>query len=335
MKFKQECKIVRDLLPNYIENLLNEETKNFVTNHINNCTECKEIFQKLKKDVIQENDISYSEQQIELNYLKKYNRKFFLLKCILFFIIAIILILLTIITVKYNYNNSIITTSCNKFEELKNTNNFYLKVHQYRIDYKQNTESNYTTTYYYKDEKLKTDNKGNSTIPNYVPNDYICFEEIGSHERTEIYENRKEIVKLTYNYDINLKSQCLKEIFTNINNYGKINWGFLGNISIKTSINIKSNKYNGNDCYILELTNDKNGFKEIWINKETMLPIREIEYIKDISYYEKTFSFKTDIVTEDNISLPNLEDYSIKNKIETVNEDLLKYYSIDKEVYGQ
>ena len=44
MKEKKDCKIVQDLLPNYIENLTNEETNKFIDEHLKECNECQKIF---------------------------------------------------------------------------------------------------------------------------------------------------------------------------------------------------------------------------------------------------------------------------------------------------
>ena len=40
MKEKRDCKLVLDLLPNYIEKLTNEETNNFIEEHLKGCEEC-------------------------------------------------------------------------------------------------------------------------------------------------------------------------------------------------------------------------------------------------------------------------------------------------------
>ena len=45
---KNECKIVSDLLPLYLENLVCEETENFVKNHLSECEACKKEFEALK-----------------------------------------------------------------------------------------------------------------------------------------------------------------------------------------------------------------------------------------------------------------------------------------------
>lgn len=41
---KNECNIVRDLLPLYIENMASEETRNFVEAHLSRCPECNELY---------------------------------------------------------------------------------------------------------------------------------------------------------------------------------------------------------------------------------------------------------------------------------------------------
>ena len=43
MKKKRECKIIQDLLPNYVENLTNEETNKFIDEHLTDCEDCNNI----------------------------------------------------------------------------------------------------------------------------------------------------------------------------------------------------------------------------------------------------------------------------------------------------
>ena len=38
MKEKRDCKIVQDLLPNYIEKLTNDETNKYVEEHLKECS---------------------------------------------------------------------------------------------------------------------------------------------------------------------------------------------------------------------------------------------------------------------------------------------------------
>ena len=47
-----KCEIIKDLLPLYEENLLSEESKTFVEDHLKTCPECKNL---LKEDIEIEN----------------------------------------------------------------------------------------------------------------------------------------------------------------------------------------------------------------------------------------------------------------------------------------
>ena len=44
---KKECEIVRDLLPNYIENLVGTQTKDFINDHLKTCLECNKILKNI------------------------------------------------------------------------------------------------------------------------------------------------------------------------------------------------------------------------------------------------------------------------------------------------
>ncbi len=45
-----ECSIVRDLLPLYYENMVNDDTAQFVKEHLKNCTDCSSELEKLKAE---------------------------------------------------------------------------------------------------------------------------------------------------------------------------------------------------------------------------------------------------------------------------------------------
>lgn len=45
---KNECYIVRDLLPSYIDQLCSEETSEFVEQHINTCEQCAQLLHQMK-----------------------------------------------------------------------------------------------------------------------------------------------------------------------------------------------------------------------------------------------------------------------------------------------
>lgn len=47
---KNECKIVRDVLPLYLEDMVSEETADFVKEHLSNCAECSAELESMKAD---------------------------------------------------------------------------------------------------------------------------------------------------------------------------------------------------------------------------------------------------------------------------------------------
>lgn len=91
MKEKKNCKIVQDLLPNYIEKLTNEETNQFIEEHLNECEECKKIAENMKKE-IELNTPKRNEKEVK--YIKKYSKKLKILRNILLVILIIALIFL-------------------------------------------------------------------------------------------------------------------------------------------------------------------------------------------------------------------------------------------------
>lgn len=68
------CKIVYDLLPNYIENLTQEETNAFIQKHIAKCDICAKQLEHMSNS-IDEDQIEPFNQVEEINYLKKIRRK--------------------------------------------------------------------------------------------------------------------------------------------------------------------------------------------------------------------------------------------------------------------
>ena len=67
---KNECDIVKDLLPSYVGDLLSNNTSQFVKEHLDSCKECRKLYEGMKKINYNNED----DEQIEIKHLKKYNR---------------------------------------------------------------------------------------------------------------------------------------------------------------------------------------------------------------------------------------------------------------------
>ena len=72
MENKENCKIVKDLLPSYIDGLTSEDTQKYIETHLEECNECKESLENMKKDFEKEKkDIANK----SIKYAKKINKK--------------------------------------------------------------------------------------------------------------------------------------------------------------------------------------------------------------------------------------------------------------------
>lgn len=68
----KDCDIVKDLMINYVEKNLRENSKIFVEEHLNDCKECTDYLKIVEEDVIEIND---EKDLKEINVFKKINEK--------------------------------------------------------------------------------------------------------------------------------------------------------------------------------------------------------------------------------------------------------------------
>lgn len=113
MKDKQICKIVEDLLPNYVEKMTSKETNTFIEEHINKCKECKNKLNSMNSNIIidkvDEKEIDY------LRKIKSKNKN----KIIVVVILITIISFLIILGLQFNFNK--------KENEIKDTYQEYIK----------------------------------------------------------------------------------------------------------------------------------------------------------------------------------------------------------------
>lgn len=83
---KIECKIVQNLLPNYIDELTDSEINEFIEKHIENCKECEQALKDMQGDIKLEK-INNSKK---INALKKIKRRY--RRIVIISILAVILI---------------------------------------------------------------------------------------------------------------------------------------------------------------------------------------------------------------------------------------------------
>ena len=81
---KKECKIVQDLLPNYMEGLTSEETNQYIQTHVAQCDDCSTALAGMKEKISVNTD---TVEKNKVNYLKKYNRELRVLQIIILIIL--------------------------------------------------------------------------------------------------------------------------------------------------------------------------------------------------------------------------------------------------------
>lgn len=96
------CDIIKDLLPIYIDKASSSSTNIFIEKHLQNCKECREAF----KEMGNTNDIEpLFDQNEQIDFLKKYNKKKEIINIITGIVFTISLLLLTYIilcTIKFS-----------------------------------------------------------------------------------------------------------------------------------------------------------------------------------------------------------------------------------------
>ena len=68
-----KCDIIKDLLPGYADDVVSDETKKEVENHIKDCTVCKEELEQLKKPIGK--TLPEKQEKQKINFLKKIKKR--------------------------------------------------------------------------------------------------------------------------------------------------------------------------------------------------------------------------------------------------------------------
>ena len=314
MKNKKECEIVQDLLVNYADGILNPESKKIVEKHLSECAECREELKLIQEDMKKSN-----KEQIELDYLRKIRIKT-RIKSVLI-ALAIIVLIAAIIFL----NNFIkVTSIMNRAEKSLQFKNLYMEQTQILSD-----NSTSVKKQYFKDGKYKLvweiySDDGLETKS-------IEYANINSDERTYIYETEKKVViekgdiSKAKNNDNNIK---FIPFITNRNSLIK-------NIGTTFVYSIDTDTYaNGKKCYVLHDRSEKDKW-EIWIDKETGLPVKEINRGGETTFFAGTnvvkaindviceYKYEFDKVTDEDVKVPDLSNYTVENK--TLNmEDMVQ-----------
>ncbi len=316
MKNKKECEIIQDLLINYVDGVLNPESKKLVQEHLSKCEDCQTELNTIKKDI---NDTS-NKDKIELDYLKKVRIKT-KIKSILIAVIILLLIAFIIFLNNFIKINSIMSRA----EKSLQSNNFYRETSQI-------LSGNHTsiTKEYYKDGKYK--NVWEVYSDNGIETSIIEYTNVDSDERIYLYEKENKAI---------IEKGDISKILNSANNIKNVPFvttrkSLLDRIGTTFVYSIHTDTYDyGKEYYILNNKSEKNNAWEIWIDKETGLPIKQINrggeksffpgtnVVKEIRDNIQEYKYDFDKITDEDVKVPDLSSYTLENKVMNM-EDLIK-----------
>lgn len=311
MEKKTECEIVQDLLLGYIDNVLNNESKKLVEKHLIGCSKCQKRFEEINTD-IEQNDTN---QKKEIDYLKKIRIKS-RIKSVLIAVSFILVICFVMYFSKFIKINSIMNNAKKSLE----SNNIYKE----KTEMMSNGET-IVTKEYYKDGKYKSTQEIYSDEG--VITDSIKYSELDSDKI--IYVNEKE------------KKATIEKgnVSKMLNSENGLKWvpfildrqGIFEKIGTAFTMSIETDTYDiGREYYILKDKSDTKERWEIWIDKETGLPLKEINkegvktffpgtsVVKSISDTTQEYKYEFGTVKDEDVELPDLTEY----KTEYTNFDL-------------
>lgn len=297
MKESKDCKIVQDLLPNYIENLTNEETNKFVEEHLKTCEDCKKIYDNMKKDLNTDNK---TKEKKKVKFLKKYRNKLRVLE-------IIILIIVVAFVVNTGRKVYIITDLNNKAEKYVNESNYHITTYSLQEGK------------FYKDEVFSMEGKKKLVYTTITDEETqiitMNLSKIGKGEYLDRYKGN-----IYYNNSLgkNVIIGQEIEVMPDIQDIFKTeNLRELLVYSIPSYVT--STKFDGIDSYYISNFRGEGG---MYVNKETGLPISEMSYDIEVDdgimgrtpTSEYKYEFGT--VTEDDFTEPDISEYTVQEGIE-------------------
>lgn len=176
----KDCEIVRDMIPLYIDDVCSNGTKELVKKHLENCNECQEIFQTMRKNEKNENSN-------EKESLKSFNNKIKKNK-IKAIVISLIVFVIVIILIKYIYSCILFNYIINKAQKFSKSNNMYIQSMENSLG-----DEVFVAKEYYKNGKFKVvyatyRNDGIEML-------YTKYTSVDSDESIFIYPDNRAVIQ--------------------------------------------------------------------------------------------------------------------------------------------
>lgn len=327
----EDCEIIRDLLPLYADDICSTSTKELVEKHLNNCNECQKILEIMKKGENIKNNKNFDEKESIKSFNKKIKKN--TVKTV---IISLVLIILGIILIKYIYNCILFNHIINKAHKFNDIDNMYIQEME-----SCSGDEVFVTRKYYKDGKLKEVQE--CYTKDTVTTIYTMYASLGSDEVVIIdYINNK--ARIEKELEILTRSESMLKripfVYNNSIGFRTITPIFLSIKSKEFDVGSYSNE--DKQCYVLQDRFDIGTNWEIWLDKETGLPLKEINFNASKTYYSDNkevnieenniedylnqkkdilikssdsvteYKYEFDIVTDEDVKMPDLSQYEIE-----------------------
>lgn len=160
-----KCEIIKDLLPNYKENLTSNSTNLFIEEHLNNCTNCNNLYKSMNDYNIINPSEKINLNTNEIKCLKKLNKR--VLKALILGITLGLLILLIMYICLVSYRFFVLKDLSDNFQNYKQVDNLYFEINDTYFSEDSRFLVNRKTKYWYKDNILKEESSSTDTeFPN-------------------------------------------------------------------------------------------------------------------------------------------------------------------------
>lgn len=320
MNKNDECEIVKDLSSLHIENMLRESSQKFIQEHLKDCKECEQYYKVLNSTFLNEGKKEKNNDQIEINHLKKVNKKITTLKWILFGIIVAILILMFYFFFKSVYIDSINNLNIVKMLDMQRNSNNYKLVHTTtQINKEINETTKIEVVHYYKDGKHKE--VTSFYVDGNMKEETIRFIEDNSYEKTTVFHSLKQIDHQTQDFIEEREGNTLNIIISRV----MLNDAGVRRLGLKTRTEMFDNK----ECYVV--SDSYNGtYRDNYIDKETGDLVRVLSGSENY-YNEELFTMTENVVTDEDVDISILEsdkykDYKINNINYKLDENMRQFY---------
>lgn len=303
MEKKTECEIVQDLLFSYTDGVLNKKSKELVDEHLAECEICQ---QKVKQIEEQTKQNQQEKSKKEIDYLKRIRRKAKIKNLLIVFIVLLIPFL-----VIYLYRFVVITFLIAKYDTFLKQDNFYIQ----KVSVEPVTNTIFTTKLWYKEGKYKKITYQREEGKQEEVYNAVEYGTIG--ERQILFMNEKEKIVKKQNFPFTLEKKNLIPSSNPIN-IGQEIW--FARLGAPFYWKVSTDTYQiGRPYYVLS-SNET----EIWLDKKSGMLIQIKADSSSIQYYEGTniiknkletimqYEFKTNSVSEADVIIPNLEEYTIE-----------------------